>query len=243
MTERLDAFMARANAAYYANHDPFADFTTAPEISQVFGETLGAWAAIVWAQLGRPQTVVLAELGPGRGTLMADALRLAGRVAADFAAAARVHFVERSPRLAAMLRERFPQAVLHGDVEELPLGPAIVIGNEFLDALPVRQFVRRGSGWAERFVADGVFVERPAAPESVPLEAGEGEVVELGAAAREVVGFLARRAARGDLAALLIDYGGEGRLPGGSLQALRAGRPADPLEASGEDRASRRRRG
>src|SRR6185312_3695748 len=95
--ERLDRFMARANAAYYANHDPFRDFTTAPEITQVFGELLGAWAAIVWETMGRPDPVLLAECGPGRGTLMADALRVIARTAPAFRAALDLHLVETSP--------------------------------------------------------------------------------------------------------------------------------------------------
>ncbi len=109
--ERLDAFMARANALYYATHDPFADFATAPEIGQVFGELLGAWAIVAWQQLGSPNPVIFAELGPGRGTLMADAWRLARRVAPAFAAAAQLHLVEFSPRLRALqaqaLQRRF----------------------------------------------------------------------------------------------------------------------------------------
>src|SRR5689334_24615039 len=98
MRERLDVFMARANATYYAAHDPYADFTTAPEISQVFGEILGLWAAVVWEAMGRPDPVLLAEAGPGRGTLMADALRAVRQAAPAFSAAARVHLVETSPR-------------------------------------------------------------------------------------------------------------------------------------------------
>jgi len=93
MTERLDVFMARANAAYYANRDPFADFTTAPEISQVFGELLGLWSAVVWQSMGRPNQVILAEAGPGRGTLMADALRAIRAMVPDFAGALRLHLV------------------------------------------------------------------------------------------------------------------------------------------------------
>ena len=85
--QRLDRFMAEANARYYATRDPFRDFTTSPEISQVFGEILGLWAAIVWEGMGRPDPVLLIELGPGRGTLMADALRAVRRVVPDFAAA------------------------------------------------------------------------------------------------------------------------------------------------------------
>ena len=98
--ERLDRFMARANAIYYAIHDPFADFTTSPEISQVFGEIIGLWAAVTWQLLGRPSPVSLVEAGPGRGTLMADARRAIGRAAPDFAAALAVHLIETSPRSA-----------------------------------------------------------------------------------------------------------------------------------------------
>ena len=101
MTERLDAFMARANAAYYASRDPFADFTTSPEISQVFGELLGLWAAVVWQSMGSPPRVILAEAGPGRGTLMADALRAITRMVPEFRAALALHLVETSPRLRA----------------------------------------------------------------------------------------------------------------------------------------------
>src|SRR5664279_1933920 len=99
--ERLDSFMARANAVYYTTRDPFADFTTSPEISQVFGEIIGLWAAIAWEIQGTPDPVLLVEAGPGRGTLMADALRAVRRAAPDFAAALRVHLIETSPRLRA----------------------------------------------------------------------------------------------------------------------------------------------
>src|SRR3954453_23049037 len=97
--ERLDHFMARANAAYYANHDPFRDFTTAPEITQVFGELLGAWAAVTWDAMHQPTPVILAECGPGRGTLMADGLRAITQVAPAFHAAIDLHLIETSPRL------------------------------------------------------------------------------------------------------------------------------------------------
>src|SRR3954452_16469240 len=101
MNERLDHFMARANAAYYATHDPYADFTTSPEISQAFGELLGLWAAVTWRLLGSAVPVSFVEAGPGRGTLMADALRATARVAPDFHAAAALHLIETSPRLRA----------------------------------------------------------------------------------------------------------------------------------------------
>ena len=230
--ERLDHFMARANAAYYAAHDPFQDFTTSPEIAQAFGEVLGAWAAIVWQGMGRPAPVLLAELGPGRGTLMGDALRAVAKVAPEFRAALQVHLVETSPRLRAEQAERVPGAAWHDGIESLPPGPMILLANEFLDALPIRQFVRRDGSWAERFVAGGRFVEQPASydGEAVP-EAG---IVELGEAALDVVSALAVRLARQGGAALFLDYGPASGGAGESLQAIRAGRFADPLAAPGE---------
>ena len=182
--ERLDLFMARANAQYYAEHDPFADFTTAPEISQAFGEVLGAWAAIAWDGMGRPDPVILAEAGPGRGTLMADALRAVARVAPAFRAALRVHLVETSPRLRAVQAAALPGAEWHDRVEDLPNGPLILLANEFLDALPIRQFVQRGEDWTERFVAEGAWVEAAASVLPFPplpylkrpLPSGEGWV-------------------------------------------------------------------
>lgn len=221
--ERLDRFMARANAIYYATRDPFTDFTTAPEISQGFGEVLGAWAALVWQGMGAPNRVALAELGPGRGTLMADALRAAA-VLPGFRDALLVHLVENSPRLREAQRARLPEATWHGSLGTLPEGPLIVLANEFLDALPIRQFVRRGAGWAERFIADGAFVEQPAP--SIDRAAADGEVVEINEAATAVVTALA---ARKQVAALFIDYGPAESAPGDSLQALRGGAPHDPL--------------
>ena len=172
--ERLDRFMARANAAYYATRDPFRDFTTSPEISQVFGEILGLWAAVTWELIGRPDPVLLVECGPGRGTLMADALRAVAQVAPAFGVAVRLHLVEASPRLRAVQAERLPGAVWHDGLEAVPAGPMLLLANEFLDALPIRQFVRREAGWMERFVADGRFVEVAAAfRQAGPLPLGQ----------------------------------------------------------------------
>ena len=226
--ERLDRFMARANAAYYASHDPFRDFTTAPEISQVFGELLGAWAAVEWQALDRPDPVLLVELGPGRGTLMADALRLVRATARPFAQALRLHFVETSPRLRTGLAVRFPDARFHDGLDTLPDGPAIVLGNEFLDALPIRQWIRRGGGLREMVVAGGRRVEGDPAPLPAPALM-EGDILERSDAALGVVSALARRP---DTIALLVDYGGEAEL-GDTLQALRDGRPADPFAHPG----------
>jgi SAM-dependent MidA family methyltransferase len=227
--ERLDAFMARANAAFYARADPYAEFTTAPEISQVFGEVLGAWAAVMWQAMGSPDPVVLAELGPGRGTLMADALR-AARMAPAFRAALRVHFVETSPRLRALQAKAVPEAAWHDRAEALPSGPMVLLANEFIDALPIRQFVRAPDGWGERYVEDGVMVTRPAPP---PPDPPEGEIVELCEPGRALAGWLGARLAREGGAALFLDYGPERSAAGDSLQALRGGAPADPLSEPG----------
>ena len=227
--------MARANAAYYATHDPYRDFTTAPEISQVFGELLGLWAAVMWQSMGAPDPLILAEAGPGRGTLMADALRLAARVAPDFHHAARVHLIETSARLRAVQARALPTARWHDRLADLPPGPIILLANEFLDALPVRQFQHTAQGWAERHVADGGFVLLPAdQPATAPPGAAIGSVFETQPAARDFVATAASRIASQGGAAIILDYGRAESGPGDSLQALRAGRPADPLAAPGE---------
>jgi SAM-dependent MidA family methyltransferase len=233
--ERLDRFMARANAIYYASHDPFADFTTSPEISQVFGEIIGLWAAITWVTLGSPDPVLLVEAGPGRGTLMADALRAVRTAMPAFAAALRVHFIETSARLRAVQATRVPQATWHEGPETLPDGPMLLLANEFLDALPIRQFVRRGGGWAERYVAGEVWVERPVAAAVVPAgrEAADGEIVEVNEAARAWVAALAHRVVQAPGVALLIDYGPMRSAAGDSLQAIADKRMVTPLSVPG----------
>jgi NADH dehydrogenase [ubiquinone] 1 alpha subcomplex assembly factor 7 len=218
MPERFDHFMARANAAYYATQNPYADFTTAPELTQVFGEILGAWARIVWQMLGSPENIILAEAGPGRGVLMADALRVFGP--------AKIHFIETSPRLRAEQAARVPGAVWCDSLEHVPDAPMILIANEFLDALPVRQFIRR-AGWMERHVADGAYVEQPT---DFPLpDDPENSVREINEPAAAFVEQLAQRAA----VALLIDYGPTASAPGESVQAIRNGKYANPLTDPG----------
>lgn len=227
--------MARANAAYYAGQDPFRDFTTAPEITQAFGEVLGAWAGIVWQTMGKPDPVLLVELGPGRGTLMRDALRAVQKVLPPFRAAVQVHLVEASPRLREQQRTAVPEAAAawHDSLDSVPRSaPAVILANEFLDALPIRQFARRGAGWTERWVEKGRFVERPAEAPAADARvegAPDGSVLEVGQAALAVAAQLGARVAREGGAALLLDYGPSRSAPGESLQALRGGRPADPL--------------
>jgi SAM-dependent MidA family methyltransferase len=211
----------------------------------VFGEILGLWAAVTWELIGRPDPVLLVELGPGRGTLMADALRAVGAVAPAFRAALRLHLVENSPRLRAVQAARLPGAVWHETLESVPAGPLLVLGNEFLDALPIRQFVRRGGRWMERYVEGGRFVEVSAPPPPNPLPQGEGGscgvsvppaaglVMEFNQAAEGLASVLGRRFVLEPGAALFLDYGPERSAAGDSLQALRDGRPADPLAAPG----------
>lgn len=234
--ERLDAFMARANAAYYATHDPFADFTTAPEISQVFGEILGIWAAVTWQLLGSPTPVMLVEAGPGRGTLMADALRAISQAMPSFRAALRVHLIETSPRLRAAQAVRVPDAVWHDDLDDVPAGPMILLANEFLDALPIRQFVWRTDRWLERYVADGSFIEQAATVDwAPPAGAGTGGPIvrEINEPAEAIVRALATRFGEHPGAALFLDYGPEHSGLGDSLQALAGGKPINPLAPAG----------
>ena len=218
--------MAQANAKYYATRDPFADFTTSPEIAQAFGEVLGAWAAISWQSIGRPDPVILVEAGPGRGTLMADALRALARVAPDFCAVLRLHLIETSPRLRACQATMLPGAIWHDSLDTLPDGPVILIANEFLDALPIRQFRRHANNWSERYVTPAGFVDLPAEPR--PEATTDGDVVEISEPGHAFVQNLAARFRRHPGVALFLDYGPEISASGDSLQALRAGRPVEP---------------
>jgi SAM-dependent MidA family methyltransferase len=141
---------------YYMAREPFGragDFVTAPEVSQIFGELIGLWAVATFEAIGSPSPFVLAEMGPGRGTLMADLLR-AARVRPAFLEAARIHLVETSPRLRAVQEATLRGVGVrwHADVAALPAGPLIVLANEFFDALPIRQYARTASAWAERMV-------------------------------------------------------------------------------------------
>lgn len=228
---------------YYATRDPFGaagDFTTAPEISQMFGELIGLCLAQGWRDQGAPARIVLAELGPGRGTLMADALRATARVP-GFHAALTLHLVETSPALRAAQARLLPQATWSAGVESLPEGPLFLIANEFLDALPIRQFVRAGALWRERMVGLGedrlTFGLAPPAPVAALAhrlaDTAEGDIVEHCPALPAILGEIGRRIARHGGLALVIDYG-DWRSRGDTLQALSRHRAADPLAAPGQ---------
>lgn len=229
---------------YYATRDPLGrrgDFTTAPEISQMFGEMLGLALAQAWLDQGRPAPFVLAEPGPGRGTLMSDILRTI-RAVPGMADAARVHLVEASPTLRARQAETLKghDPVWLERIEDLPEAPLFLVANEFFDALPIRQFVRKGDGWAERQVGlvDGQLAPGLAPP--VPLAALEdrladtrdGDVVEICPALPGIAARIGHRIATHGGAALIVDYGGWHSL-GDTFQAVRGHAAADPFAEPG----------
>ena len=231
---------------YYATRDPFGrggDFITAPEISQMFGELLGLALAQAWMDQGAPRPFVLAELGPGRGTLMADVLR-ATRAVPGFATAARVVLVEASATLrrvqAETLAAHAPQWVDH--IGQLPQGPLFLLANEFFDALPIRQFTRAEGGWSETVVgldATGglVFGKTAAAPIGALAarlaDTRPGDVVEICPAAPPIMAEMASRIATQGGAAIVVDYGGWPSL-GDTFQAMVDHRFADPLAQPGD---------
>jgi SAM-dependent MidA family methyltransferase len=229
---------------YYATRDPFGaggDFTTAPEISQMFGELLGLCLAQTWLDQGAPAPFTLAELGPGRGTLMADLLR-ATRTVPGFHAAARVTLIEASATLRGIQRRTLgDHPVTWADsVEALPEASLFLIANEFFDALPIRQFTRQREGWAETVVGlDGDRLSLGRTPPA-PLAAldhrladtAPGDIVEICPAAAPIMARIGGLIARHGGAALVIDYGGW-QSRGDTFQALQDHRPTDPLAAPG----------
>ncbi|MET4702151.1 NADH dehydrogenase [ubiquinone] 1 alpha subcomplex assembly factor 7 [Constrictibacter sp. MBR-5] len=248
------AFMAEAlghpRHGYYMRRDPFGtagDFVTAPEISQMFGELLGLWCAERWLAMGRPAKVALVELGPGRGTLMSDALR-AARGVPGFLAALSVHLVETSPPLRAAQRATLATVEVpvawHDGVESVPPAPMLLLANEFLDALPIRQFVRMPAGWHERMIGwhDGAFHftvapgRSPLADALSPAASGAplGAVAELCPPAIALAGTVAARIRAAGGAALFVDYGHARSAAGDTLQAVRNHRHVPVLEAAGE---------
>lgn len=237
---------------YYVTCDPFGvagDFTTAPEISQIFGELIGLWCAVAWQQMGAPNPVRLIELGPGRGTLMADMLRAAQQVP-GFRDTIAVHLVETSPALRVVQRGTLGKDAAitqwHDTLEDVPSGAAIILANEFLDALPVRHLIMKNGEWFERCVGlsdDGALEfclsanpvrDASVIPENIRNTGREGDVAEVCPAAKETIKMTARRAAQAPTVALFIDYGHIKSGVGETLQAVKGHDYADPLDAPGE---------
>lgn len=237
-------YMMDVATFYYGAGDPFGargDFITAPEISQIFGELIGLWCAELWQRLGAPDPVLLVELGPGRGTLMADALRAARGVPA-FARAAKLHLVEQSAALRAMQAEKLSGFAprWHDSIDTIPQGPVLLIANEFLDALPIEQYKRREGAWHERRVGLGedgqsfIFVTAPVPSVTPELpRAADGAIAERAPAAAALAAALGARLNADGGAALFIDYGYFPSACGDTLQALRRHKPVPVLEAPG----------
>jgi NADH dehydrogenase [ubiquinone] 1 alpha subcomplex assembly factor 7 len=234
---------------YYMARDPFGsggDFITAPEISQMFGELIGLWMAAVWRQMGAPENVRVIELGPGRGTLLLDALR-AARVVKGFREAIVLHLVEVSPALQKLQQQRLEALdvpiLWHATLEDVPGGPGIVVANEFIDALPVHQAIKQADGWHERVIEidpDGQF-RFALAKETLPhfetslpralRQSPNGSIFEWRA---DRIALELGRRVRKDGAALILDYGHIQCGLGDTLQAVAGHAYADPLRAAGE---------
>ncbi|MFV0410171.1 MAG: class I SAM-dependent methyltransferase [Paracoccus sp. (in: a-proteobacteria)] len=222
---------------YYSTRDPFGtggDFITAPEISQIFGELVGLFLAQSWLDQGAPAPFTLAEIGPGRGTLMADARRAMG-VVPGMIAAAQLHLIEASSHLRRLQGERLGALTHLDEARDLPQAPLFLIANEFFDALPIHQFLRGPQGWAERLI--GLEGERLAfglgPPLSVDLPGETGDVIERCPAAEPAMNAISQRIAGHGGVAVIIDYGGwNGR--GDTFQALKDHRPVDPLAEPGQ---------
>lgn len=237
---------------YYMTRDPLGesgDFITAPEISQMFGELIGLWCVVLWQQMGSPAPVILTELGPGRGTMMADALR-AARTQPGFAAAVRVHLVETS----AFLRRRQQMTLAasqpglgvqwHERLQDVPRsGPLLLVANEFFDALPIQQYTRADDGWRERRIGLGpdgqsfMFVlekvAEPVLPESL-ARIEPGMLVETCAEAIKLARAIGHRVARDGGAALVIDYGHSQSAAGETLQSVHRHAFQDVLDRPGD---------
>lgn len=245
----VSEFMALAlghpQHGYYMKQDPFGtggDFTTAPEISQMFGEMIGAWIADAWMKCGSPERFILLECGPGRGTLMADILR-AAKGAPGFHDAADVHLMETSPVLREKQKETLSghAALWHETLDSVPDdAPLFVIGNEFFDALPVQQFVYQSGRWYERRIgleSDALsFVACDApAPEMAGLPAPQdGDIYEHSPLSRSIMNALSGRIARHGGAMLFIDYGYDHDAYGDTLQAVKAHQFAPVLDDIGD---------
>nr|ABY79036.1 hypothetical protein [endosymbiont of Ridgeia piscesae] len=245
LAEYMGECLLHPKHGYYSTRDPFGadgDFTTAPEISQMFGELLGLCMAQTWLQQGSPNAFTLAEIGPGRGTLMADVLR-ATKGVAGFHTAAQITLIEASPALQKIQREQLADydVTWLGDISETPKAPLYLLANEFFDALPIHQYIMEDDGWRERLVGvadDELVFGASAAADLPPLEhrrkdCRTGDLVEVCGAASAIAGEIATRIAEHGGAAIIIDYG-DWRSLGDTLQALRNHEFDSPLAHPGE---------
>ncbi|MDN5927269.1 MAG: class I SAM-dependent methyltransferase [Hyphomicrobiales bacterium] len=236
---------------YYTTREPFGvdgDFTTAPEISQMFGELVGVWIFRAWQSAGTPSPVGIAEIGPGRGTLMKDVLRTLGKLDPALVRNAQFALIETSPRLTEIQKRTLggtdTQITWHTGIETLRPAPLILVGNELFDALPIRQYVKTASGWRERVVGLDrdkrlAFMAGPGTPDMalLPPDAAnvqDGSIIELAPARMALMETVAHRLADHGGAALFIDYGYAEPGIGNTLQAIRRHEYDDLLAHPGE---------
>lgn len=243
----LDRYMELAllhpKLGYYQKQQAIGrqgDFITAPEVSQMFGELIGLWCVDTWAKLGAPSKFALIEMGPGRGILMEDALRMTGRIP-EFRDAMEVHLVEASHRLQGLQKERLSTSKItwHETFPELDANlPIIVIGNEFLDALPIKQFKFENGKWHEITIdlKGDKLIYKPIPADNAALSevAEEGEIQEISPAADQFVDMLAKQINRSCGGALFLDYGPAKENAGDSFQAIKDHKYADPLVSPGD---------
>ena len=236
---------------YYQTRDPLGvqgDFITSAEISQVFGEIIGLWCVVTWQNAGRPKNIILVELGPGRGTLMADILGTTKKASQEFTNALKVHLIETRPILKqqqeAILKDY--EITWHNDIEKIPSGPVLIIANEFFDALPIEQYVMTKNGWHQRHITvdkehDNLsFVTVPIKKQEAPLfpnqisNAKIGSIFERNAISERIIKFIAERIRDNGIAALIIDYGHIQTQLGETLQAIKSHKYHNLLTDLGE---------
>jgi NADH dehydrogenase [ubiquinone] 1 alpha subcomplex assembly factor 7 len=230
---------------YYATRDPFGetgDFITSPEISQIFGELLGIFAIATWQSMGEPQSLTLIELGPGRGTLMSDALRIVRRCEPLWRGL-EVHLVEISPVLRQYQQERLISSFAvpihwHDSIATLPGGHCFLLANEFFDAFPVRHFIKGYQGWHERQIGfDGETLDFGLSPDPEPhmtVQASEGDILEIAPRRNSLVQQLASHVLAHKGVLLIMDYGYGEPTFGDTFQAVKAHQYVDVLENPGE---------
>ena len=247
VADYFSACLGDPEFGYYRTREPFGaagDFITAPEISQLFGEMIGIFLVSAWQAHDKPGAIRLIEIGPGRGTLMADAQRVIQRLAPDLAEAATAHLVETSERLTRIQQETLAGAPIdcrwQSALAEVPEGFTLLFCNEFFDALPVRQFINTGSGFRERLVTVGddgalTFCTGTATiePDTPPQQARPGDIFEIAPAREAVMAEIAARIRHRNGTALIVDYGHLESSFGDTLQAVRRQTFADVLEEPG----------
>jgi SAM-dependent MidA family methyltransferase len=251
VSEYMALCLSDQRDGYYMTRDPFGrggDFTTAPEVSQMFGELIGVWIIETWRAMGRPKRAMVSEIGPGRGTLVRDMARTIGKLAPELRDATRFKLIEISGKLrlaqATTLQGTGGTFDWYSSVDELPKRPLIIVGNELFDAIPIRQYVKTPTGWRERvvdidhdenlrFIAGAGSV----GPDLLPPDAAnapDGSIVELAPQRTVLMQKIAEHIARYGGAGLFIDYGYLQPALGDTLQALRKHKYDDVFASPGE---------